>query len=622
MFNKRYLIFPLDLFFMVISYVLAHLIRYENLDFLIELDRFIINLIIVISARSVIFLLSDIYRSLWAYASIHDLIEIIKTTLLSSAVSTAALTLYNRFSQQSRMVPILDTILLLCFLCMRSFSWRMIRDEYLTQKSKSGKTTLVIGAGKSGVNLLTEIRRQPELNLRPIGFLDIDESKLGAHIQGVPVLGSIADLEKIIIKFKIEELIIAAPDLAGKEINKIIKISENFKIHTKILPTIEQIFSNKNSTYKQLRDIRFEDLLGRDPVNLEYESIQAYLKNKIILVTGASGSIGSEICRQISLFEPSKIILFDSAETPLYHIDYELRNSFPNNEYESIVGDVKNISRLVSVFDKYSPTVVFHCAAYKHVPLMELNPTEAVLNNILGTKNVADISRLRAVERFVLISTDKAVNPVNIMGASKRASELYIQHITKNSKTKFITVRFGNVLGSNGSVIPRFKEQIEKGGPVTVTHPDIIRYFMTIPEASQLVLQAGSMGEKGEIFILDMGEPVKILHLAEEMIRLSGFQPYKDINIEFTGLRPGEKLFEELLLNLEGIKPTHHPKIRIAETSKIENQIVFLSKLNKLFELAKVNKEKEIYDLFKEIIPEYQKHDDYIFVNQKTETQT
>jgi FlaA1/EpsC-like NDP-sugar epimerase len=515
------------------------------------------------------------------------------------------------------MVPILDTILLLCFLCIRSFSWRLIRDEYLNQKSKLGKNTLVIGAGKSGVNLLNEIRREPELNLRVSGFLDNEETKLGAHIHGIPVLGLLDDLEKIILKYKIEEVIIAIPDLTGKEISKIFKTTDEFKIQTKILPTIQDFISNHSISYKQLREISVEDLLGREAVSLEIELIRSYLMDKVILITGASGSIGSEISRQVAHFNPKKIILFDQAETPLYQIDYELKKTFPKISFESIIGDVKNISRIVSIFDRFNPEVVFHCAAYKHVPLMEMNPSEAVLNNIQGTKNVADISRLRGVERFVLISTDKAVNPVNIMGASKRIAELYIQFITPNTKTKFITVRFGNVLGSNGSVIPRFKEQISKGGPVTVTHPEIIRYFMTIPEASQLVLQAGSMGEKGEIFILEMGEPVKILSLAEEMIRLSGLQPYKDIKIEFSGLRPGEKLYEELLLDLEGIKATKHNKIKILETTKIENQILFQSRLNKLFELAKLSKEKEIYDLFKEIVPEYLVHDEYLNIEKK-----
>lgn len=616
MLNKRYLIFPIDLSFMFFSYFFAHLVRYENLDFLIDTKQFLINMFIVIGTRAIIFLLSDIYRSIWAYASIHDLMEIIKTTLFSSAISTAALTFYNRFTQQSRMVPILDTLLLLSFLCIRSFSWRMIRDEYLNQKRKNGKATLIIGAGKTGASLMTEIRRQPELNLRPIGFLDDDESKIGAHIQGVPILGRLDDLETSILRYKVEEIIIASNVISGKKISSIYKTSEDFKVNIKILPSIEQIFSTSQTSYTQLREIRVEDLLGRDPINLEIDSIRSYIENKIICITGAAGSIGSEICRQVSLFKPTKMILLDSAETPLYQIDYELRNRFTEIQFESVIADIKNISRLAYIFDTYNPTVVFHCAAYKHVPLMELNPSEAVLNNILGTKNLADIARIKGVERFVVISTDKAVNPVNIMGASKRVAELYIQHINQNSKTKFITVRFGNVLGSNGSVIPRFKEQISKGGPVTVTHPDIIRYFMTIPEASQLVLQAGGMGDKGEIFILEMGEPVKILNLAEEMIRLSGYQPYKDIKIEFTGLRPGEKLYEELLLNLEGIKPTRHPKIQIASITQINNPIVFLSKLNKLIELAKINKEKDIYDLFTELVPEYQKHKDYLNLNQ------
>lgn len=334
----------------------------------------------------------------------------------------------------------------------------------------------------------------------------------------------------------------------------------------------------------------------------------------MILVTGAGGSIGSEICRQVALFKPSVLVILDAAETPLYEIDYELRKNFSefNIDIRPVVADVKNLSRISAVFEEHRPAVVFHSAAYKHVPMMEINPSEAILNNVMGTKNVADVCRLIGVERFVLISTDKAVNPVNIMGASKRAAEIYLQHISQNSRTKFITVRFGNVLGSNGSVIPRFREQIKRGGPVTVTHPEVIRYFMTIPEATQLVLQAGSMGEHGEIFLLDMGEPVRILSLAEEMIRLSGYTPYKDINIEFSGLRPGEKLYEELLLNAEGIKKTHHPKIRIAAPLDHYNLLLFQNKLNRLFSLAKANKNREIFLGLKDIIPEYKIHDEYI----------
>ncbi len=616
-FSRRYLVLPIDIVLMAISFCLAHLIRYESLEFYRGREaNFYISLLIIVGTRTVIFLFSNIYRSIWAHASIHDLLEIIKTTLISSLVSTTALLFYNRFAQHSRMVPVLDTLILLSFLCFRSFFWRVIRDQYLHQKSKAGKPTLFLGAGKLGAMLLTEIRRQPALNLSPIGFLDDDNEKIGAHIQGLPILGTTTRAEEMIERFRVEEVIIAMNSPRRKMITELRQLCERKNITLRILPSINEMFVANNQAISQLREVRVEDLLGREVVDLEVASIESYLKEKTILISGAGGSIGSEIARQVSHFAPTMVVLLDSAETPLYEIEYELSKDFPNIHYFPVIADVKNISRLGYVFERYAPSVVFHCAAYKHVPMMESNPGEAVLNNILGTKNIADVSRLSGVGRFVLISTDKAVNPVNIMGASKRAAELYLQHIAPNSKTKFITVRFGNVLGSNGSVIPRFKEQIQHGGPVTVTHPDIIRFFMTIPEASQLVLQAGSMGECGEIYILDMGEPVRILDLAEDMIRLSGFTPYKEIDIEFTGLRPGEKLYEELLLNFEELKRTHHPKIRIASPLENYNQLLFQNKLNQLFGAAKANKEKEIYDLFKEIIPEYKRHDEYISSNQ------
>lgn len=602
---------------MALSYFLAHLIRYESLEFLQRHESFLISTLIVVGLRAIIFLLSNIYRSIWAYASVHDLLEIIKTTLLSSLVATTGLLLYNRFFQHSRMVPILDTLLLLSFLCFRSFFWRVMRDYYLNREKNPGKPTILIGAGKLGAMFLTEIRRQASLlKLQPVGFLDNDSKKIGAHIHGLPVIGHLEDLTQVIRTYLIEEIVITSTQLSGKEIAAINQIAEEHKIHAKILPSFSEIFSGKIQVGKP-REIRVEDLLGRDAVNLEAESIKSYLQGRVILVTGAAGSIGSEICRQVSRFEPKKMLLFDAAETPLYAIDYELNGNNHNQiEYISIVGDVKNLSRLSSVFETYQPSVVFHCAAYKHVPLMEQNPQEAVLNNVFGTKNVADIAQLMGVEKFVLISTDKAVNPVNIMGASKRVAELYLQSIAPTAKTQYITVRFGNVLGSNGSVIPRFKEQIDAGGPVTVTHPEIIRYFMTIPEASQLVIQAGSMGKKGEIFLLDMGEPVKILELAEEMIRLLGYQPYKEIDIVFTGLRPGEKLYEELLLGMEGIKKTHHPKIMIAAATESINPLIYREKLNQLFQYARNNQRAEIYRLFQEIIPEYKTHKDYLAIQE------
>lgn len=610
--NKRAFIMPIDASIMVFSYFLAHFIRYESLDFLTEVENFWIGMAIVVAVQVLIFSFSNIYKSIWAYASIPDLVEIIKITTIAVCSSTVALVLYNRFNTYSRMVPILNGILLLSFLCLRSLSWRIFRDSYLASRLDTGRKTLLVGAGKAAILLLNEIRDNTQMEIIPIGFADDDEFKQGAHIQGYPVLGRIDSIREIISKEKIEKVIITKSSLSPKKINFIKETCEELQTELKILPSFSDMILSHTPTMRQIREIQVEDLLGREAVDLEIESIRSYLTGHVILVTGAGGSIGSEICRQVSQFEPEKVILLDAAETPLYEIDYELRKKFPDIPYFAAVADVKNLSRLSSIFEMYSPSVVFHCAAYKHVPLMELNPAEAVLNNVMGTKNVADICRLTGVERFVLISTDKAVNPVNIMGASKRTAELYIQHISASSKTKFITVRFGNVLGSNGSVIPRFKEQISRGGPVTVTHPEVIRYFMTIPEASQLVLQAGSMGNRGEIFILDMGEPVKILELAEEMVRLSGFKPYQEIDIVFTGLRPGEKLFEELLLDLEGIRPTHHSKIRIAAPMENYNQLLFQNRLYNLFSLAKANKSKEIYDAFKEIIPEYQKHQEYL----------
>ncbi len=489
----------------------------------------------------------------------------------------------------------------------------MLRDQIFKANTKDGVPILLVGAGKLGATFLAEVRRHAELDLNPVGYLDDNQAKIGGYIQGVPILGKTDAAEEIIYKYGIKKVIMTASQPDGRTISHLMKVCDSANVDFKILPSFSEYFLDKPK-FNQLREVQVEDLLGRPTVDLEIDQIRSYLEGRDILVTGAGGSIGSEICRQVSLFKPKSLILLDAAETPLYEIDYELRKDFAEFgiEFKSVIADVKNLSRLSAVFERYKPTVVFHSAAYKHVPMMEINPSEAVLNNVMGTKNVADVCRLNGVDRFVLISTDKAVNPVNVMGVSKRAAEIYLQHISQNSRTKFITVRFGNVLGSNGSVIPRFREQIKRGGPVTVTHPDVIRYFMTIPEATQLVLQAGSMGEHGEIFILDMGEPVKILGLAEEMIRLSGYTPHKDIKIEFSGLRPGEKLYEELMLDEEGIKKTHHPKIRIAAPLESYNLLLFQNKLNKLFSLAKANKDKEIFFAFKDIIPEYKIHDEYL----------
>ncbi|MDH5655286.1 MAG: polysaccharide biosynthesis protein, partial [Spirochaetia bacterium] len=438
----------------------------------------------------------------------------------------------------------------------------------------------------------------------PVGFLDDDPKKIGASIQGVPVLGKISELENILTNLNIEEVIIGAK-IKSSTVREIYRYCENNHLLCKTLPGLSEILSKKDSRIS-VRDLKLEDLLGRDAVSLETDGIKKMLEGKNILVTGAAGSIGSEVTKQLINYHPSALILFDQAETPLYEIDHIMKE-FRKDENTScipVIGDVREIDTVKKTLRDYDIHVVFHCAAYKHVPMMEINPGEAIINNIFGTINVANASRDAGVEKFVMISTDKAVNPTNIMGATKRIAEIYCQNLARSTKTKYITVRFGNVLGSNGSVIPLFQKQIANGGPITVTHPDIIRYFMTIPEAAGLVIQAGAMGQEGEIFILDMGEPVKIKDLAEDMIRLSGLVPGQDIKIEYIGLRPGEKLFEELLLKEEGIQPTRHEKIYIAMSRNIN-----LETLTELLEGLKLaayeNNRINVDDIIGRILPEY-----------------
>jgi FlaA1/EpsC-like NDP-sugar epimerase len=416
-------------------------------------------------------------------------------------------------------------------------------------------------------------------------------------------LGKRGDLSRICLQQRVDEVIIAIPSASGIEIRAIVELCQSLNVKFKTLPGVGDLIDGK-VTVKSIRDVHLEDLLGRKPIHLDNKKIASYINGKRVLVTGAGGSIGSELCRQIAKFQPEKLILFENAETPLFMIEQELANSSPDLHIVPIIGDVRNPARINVIFDEQLPQVIFHAAAYKHVPLMEINPAEAVNNNVRGTKLLADAAILFNVETFVMVSSDKAVNPTNVMGASKRVAELYVQALSKTCKTRFVTTRFGNVLGSNGSVIPTFKEQIRKGGPVTVTHPEVTRFFMTIPEASQLVLQAGSMGNGGEIFMFDMGEPVKILNLAEELIKLSGFQPHKDIEIIYTGLRPGEKLYEELLLTGENHLPTHHEKICVARSLELSLEPLKV-KLDSLIAMAIKLDLVALRKGLQEIVPEY-----------------
>ena len=613
--NKRYLILPMDIFLAALSFHLAWTLRFDSFspgDWAIAwrglpaVDMYLKILGLLILTRAIIFVLMGLYRSIWSYASTHDLILILKTTLISSLAGVAVLFIYNRLEGIPRSILFLDGVLIFLLLCFRSFSWRLLRDLFYLRRVRSGKRTLLIGAGLAGNRLGGELRSNHTYNLLPVGYLDDDTAKFGALVQGMPVLGVIDELDQAISDQNIAEVIITTK-LTGSLVRNIYRTCEERGVNCKTLPPLIETLS-KPEIGKALRDISLEDLLGRDVVRLEVDDIYKTIKNKTVLISGAGGSIGSEVCRQVAAFEPAVMVLLDNAETPLYEIDYRLRNqkfeTTRKPRMVSIVGDVRNRAQLDRIFKAHDVHMVFHCAAYKHVPMMELNPGEAVLNNVIGTCNLANAARDAGAERFVMISTDKAVNPVNIMGATKRIAELYIQNLARTTDTKYITVRFGNVLGSNGSVIPLFKKQIESGGPLTVTHPDIIRYFMTIQEAAGLVIQAGIMGQEGEIFILDMGEPVHIKDLAEDLIRFSGLVPHKDIEIRYIGLRPGEKLFEELLLSGEGIQPTRHKKIHIA----LSHNVNLNTLNNQIARLEKVSQSEErpvIDDLIASILPEY-----------------
>lgn len=523
----------------------------------------------------IIYLLSfyvfKLYGRIWRYASATELIAIVMANI---AASTAwyFISLYIG-AVLPRSLYVFTGLLLIFFvggsrLSLRFYSYVMNKPKYRQIQRKKNKV-LIIGAGDAGAMLLREIERYHIANRQVVGFIDDDKNKTGKILLGVKVLGTRNELVKIASEKGIDEIIIAMPSVKGKEIKAIINICKQTNCKLTILPGLYEIIEGKVSI-SQLRPVDIEDLLGRDPVKLDTTAVREYLAGKIVLITGAGGSIGSEIVRQVAKMQPKKLLLLGKGENSIYEITQELKINCPEVKTVPIIADIRDKERIKAIMDYFEPQVVFHAAAHKHVPLMEYQPAEAVRNNILGTKVVADEAAAHNVETFVMISTDKAVNPTSVMGCTKRVAEMYVQSMNKNSGTRFVAVRFGNVLGSRGSVIPLFKKQIAKGGPVTVTHPDMKRYFMTIPEASQLVLQAGAMAKGGEVFVLDMGEPVRIYDLAKDLITLSGLIPDKDIEIKITGLRPGEKLFEELLSAEDGTEKTTHKKIFTARIKEID----------------------------------------------------
>ena len=517
-----------------------------------------------------IFYIFGLYRSLWRYASDKELFKVIMAVFISSIFMLTFKMILN--IQFSYAVFILASFLAMLMVGGSRITYRYMR-RYLSRpgKYKSGDhavRVLVIGGGDAGAMIIREMFRSNNRKYSPVAILDEEQGKWYTRIKGVPVKGGLDRLQEVCEKEQIDEIIIAMPSVAKKRIADIAKSCRETGCKIKILPGLYDIIDDKIS-FKNIRNVSIEDLLGREETKLNTAAIAGYLKNEVILVTGGGGSIGSELCRQIAKFSPKLLLILDNYENSAYDLQNELKSKFPKLKNEVIIASIREIERLRQIFEKYKPGVVFHAAAHKHVALMEHNPDEAIKNNVVGTLNTAKCADEFKVKRFVLISTDKAVNPTNIMGATKRLAELTIQAMDKISSTEFVAVRFGNVLGSNGSVVPLFKKQIESGGPITITHPEVTRYFMTIPEASRLVIQAGAMAKGGEIFVLDMGESVKIVDLARELIRLSGLIPDEDIKIEYIGLKPGEKLYEELLMKEEGLISTNQDGIFVAPPSNV-----------------------------------------------------
>jgi len=521
------------------------------------------------------FYFTGLYNRLWRYASIGELLAVTSTVSLGSVIAIAAAYFFSAGTLQfSRGVFVLQWLLNVFLIGGSRLGWRLLRDYGLKPgPTKGGKPILIVGAGDAGAMVAKELKNHYNGQINLVGFIDDDPSKKKLQILGSLVLGGREEIPDIVKQHGVQEIVLAMPSAEGKMIREVVEICHKTDAGVKTIPGMYDLLEG-NVTINQIREVQVEDLLGRAPVKVDLDSISHYLKGEVVLLTGAGGSIGSELCRQVAGFSPKKLLLLDVSENNVYDIEMELSNSFPQLDIYPIVKDVRDEQAVEQVFKLHNPKVVFHAAAHKHVPLMEVNPEEAIKNNVMGTYNVASAADKFGANKFVFVSTDKAVNPTSIMGASKRVAEMVIQHLDTVSSTNFVAVRFGNVLGSRGSVVPLFKKQIAEGGPVTVTHEEMVRYFMTIPEAVQLVIQAGAMAKGGEIFVLDMGEPVKIMDLAESLIRLSGFEPQEDIEIVVTGIRPGEKLYEELLTDEEGVNATNHKRIFVARPHDINGKLI------------------------------------------------
>ena len=615
---KFYIMILTDGILFMAALFLAYLVRYEFIITQINIHQVFDLLLWMVPLKLIIFLSVGLYRGMWRYTSVRDFWILARACFLSTALTMMIILATSRFEGYSRGIFVADGVITFFFtgglrMAIRSFfaAWMAPKSGMYAPIGVRLTRVLIIGAGQAGEKMLREIIENNTVLYHVLGFIDDDRDKLGRSIHGIKVLGNVDHLPDIIKQRDVQLILIAVPSANGEQIRHIVETCQKINISYKILPGIGEIIDGRVSV-KLIRDISYEDLLGRKPVHLNTAGIRNYLDGKTILITGCGGSIGSELCRQVIRYQPRTLILLDACESNLFNIQMEMQNENYCRHCEAILGQVQDEVLMNNVYEAFKPDVVFHAAAYKHVPMLEKNPWQAVSNNIVGSRVAMEMAIKHHVDRFVLVSTDKAVRPTNVMGTSKRVTELIMQ-CQQGNGTRLMAVRFGNVVGSSGSVIPLFRRQIEKGGPVTVTHPEVNRFFMTIPEAAQMILQAGTMGEGGEIFILRMGTPVRIDDMARDMIRLSGKEPDVDIKIVYTGLRDGEKLYEELISVGENILPTGHEKVMVLRSNRLFNgtkniedaRKILYSEIDDLIKIAERHDAKGIKSKLKDIVPEY-----------------
>jgi len=604
LFIRRLFLIVLDIILINIATFSALLVRF---DFKLEqiptnyADAVLSYVVVNTLTTVIIFSLFRLYNSLWKYAGIDELVNIIFACATSGIIQMIGMHFIFHIHVPRSYFP-LSTLFMMILITTSRFSYRYARRLSRHKQGNYQSRIMIIGAGEAAGPIIREIAISGYVKGTVICAIDDNRDKLGSYIQGVKVVGDRTKIIEMAEKHEITDIFIAMPSLPKKTIRELLEICKETGCALKILPGMYQLI-NEEVSVTSLRNVEIEDLLGRDPVKTDMEEIMSYVSGKVIMITGGGGSIGSELCRQIVKHRPKQVIIVDIYENNAYFIQQELKSEYPELDLVVLIASVRNTNRMDWIFKQYKPNLVYHAAAHKHVPLMEDSPNEAIKNNVGGTYKMVQAADRYGVEKFILISSDKAVNPTNVMGASKRICEMIIQAFNKRSKTEFVAVRFGNVLGSNGSVIPLFKEQILRGGPVTVTHPDIIRYFMTIPEAVSLVLQAGAYAKGGEIFVLEMGEPIKIAELAENLIRLSGYEPNRDIDIEYTGLRPGEKLYEELLMDEEGLQDTDNKLIHIGMPISMDEE-AFIHAVEEIDQAAK-DETDDIRRLIKNMVPTY-----------------